>query len=115
MAWVAPEGISADCGTAPRRTRPVPGMIESCSERPPAHSQRPEGDRMRRRYFISGLLAVAAIGGARAQQSKGVHRIALVAPATSSRAEWTERSGNPFAKAFFDELRRLGYIEGQNL
>ena len=70
---------------------------------------------MRRRYFISGLLAVAAIGGARPQQSKGVHRIALVTPATSSRAEWTERNGNPFAKAFFDELRRLGYIEGQNL
>ena len=70
---------------------------------------------MRRRYFIFGLLAVATIGGARAQQSKGVRRIALVAPATFSRAEWAERSGNPFAKAFFDELRRLGYLEGQNL
>jgi putative tryptophan/tyrosine transport system substrate-binding protein len=68
---------------------------------------------MRRRYFIFGLLAVATISGTRAQQSKEVHRIALVAPATW--AELTERSGNSFARAFFDELRRLGYIEGQNL
>jgi putative tryptophan/tyrosine transport system substrate-binding protein len=70
---------------------------------------------MRRRYFVFGLLAVATIGGVRAQQSKGVHRIALVEPATSSRAELAERNGNPFAKAFFHELRRFGYIEGQNL
>jgi putative tryptophan/tyrosine transport system substrate-binding protein len=70
---------------------------------------------MRRRYLIFGLLAVATIGGARAEQSKGGHRIAVVDPSTSSRAELTERSGNPFAKAFFDELLRLGYIEGQNL
>jgi putative ABC transport system substrate-binding protein len=47
------------------------------------------------------------------QQSGKTHRIAIVDP-TLPIVEIVE-SGHPFYRAFFKELRRLGYIEGQNL
>jgi ABC-type uncharacterized transport system substrate-binding protein len=66
---------------------------------------------MKRREFIAGLLVAATLGQARAQQPAKVHRIAFVAVAFPI-AEITE-TGN--WRVFFQELRRLGYIEGRNL
>ncbi|MDN5003932.1 ABC transporter substrate-binding protein [Bradyrhizobium sp. GCM10027634] len=70
---------------------------------------------MKRRQFI------AAIGGgtawpfvARAQQSTRVYRIAL-APPSAPLSELSETGGNPFYRVIFEELRRLGYVEGRNL
>ena len=68
---------------------------------------------MRRRNLLFGLLAVATLRSARAQQSRKVHRIAFVSPASPA-AQLTE-TGGPVSGAIFKELRRLGYIEGQNL
>jgi ABC-type uncharacterized transport system substrate-binding protein len=69
---------------------------------------------VRRREIIAGLLVVAAMYRAQAQQTGKVYRIAIVSPATPV-AELTETGGLPFWRAFFEELRRLGYVEGQNL
>jgi putative ABC transport system substrate-binding protein len=66
---------------------------------------------MRRRNLIFGLLAIATTRGAHAQQTTKAPRIAVVDPAKYS---WTE-STDAFASAFFNELRRLGYVEGDNL
>jgi len=69
---------------------------------------------VRRRAVLAGLVLVTAIGGARAQQPGKMHRIA-VAAASDPVAEVTETGGNPVYRAFFEELRRLGDVEGQNL
>jgi putative ABC transport system substrate-binding protein len=69
---------------------------------------------MRRRNLIFGLLAVATIGSARAEQSAKARRIAIVAPSHPV-GKMTETSGDPLFRAVFNELRRLGYIEGQSL
>ena len=61
---------------------------------------------MRRRNLIFGLLAVATVGGVRAEQGRKAHRIAIVHPTHPS---------EPFILAFSNELRRLGYVEGANL
>jgi putative ABC transport system substrate-binding protein len=68
---------------------------------------------MRRRNLLFGLFAVAATGSVRAEQTKKVHRIAIVI-AAGPVTEITE-SGEAFWQSLFDELRRLGYVEGQNL
>jgi putative tryptophan/tyrosine transport system substrate-binding protein len=71
---------------------------------------------MRRRQFVA-LLAGSALSlplTAWAQRSTKVHRIAMLHP-THPVAELTETSSIYYYRAFFDELRRLGYIEGQNL
>src|SRR4029077_14936487 len=69
---------------------------------------------MRRRDFIT------AVGGAtmwplaaRAQQPAKMKRIAYVHPAT--KVSELSVSGKPRYRAFFEELSRLGYVEGQNL
>jgi putative ABC transport system substrate-binding protein len=67
---------------------------------------------MRRRNFIFGLMAVAATGSARAEQK--AQRIAFAFPSIPV-SIMTETSGDPLFKGLFNELRRLGYIEGQNL
>ena len=69
---------------------------------------------MKRRNLIFGLLAVATLRSAHAQQSGKVHRIAYVRPAGAA-TEFTETAGTPSNRAMLKELRRLGYIEGQNL
>lgn len=68
---------------------------------------------MRRREFTAGLLLTAAKLPARAQQ-RSVPRIALFHPAIPT-SLLTESGGGTAWRAFFQELRRLGYIEGQNL
>ena len=68
----------------------------------------------RRREFIAGLLLVGTTQRAQAQQPAKVYRIAVVSPAAPV-AEITETSPHRGWRAFFPELRRLGYVEGQNL
>jgi putative ABC transport system substrate-binding protein len=74
---------------------------------------------VRRREFIwlFGVASTASLAGllaARAQQPRKEHRVAIVTP-SDPLAELTEGGGNPHYEAFFGELRRLGYVEGQNL
>jgi putative ABC transport system substrate-binding protein len=69
---------------------------------------------MRRRSLILGLLAVAAMGGARGAERKSSHRITIVVSAGSV-TTITESGDAFFWQPLFDELRRLGYVEGQNL
>jgi putative tryptophan/tyrosine transport system substrate-binding protein len=68
---------------------------------------------MKRREFIASLLFSAVTPIVQAQQPAKVHRIAIVHPSRPVK-EMNETS-NIWFKALFVELRRLGYIEGQNL
>jgi len=71
---------------------------------------------VRRREFIT-LLGGAAIAwpfAARAQQPAKQRRIAIFHPAIPT-THLTETGGGSAWRAFFAELRRLGYIEGENL
>lgn len=73
---------------------------------------------MRRRDFTAGLLLASAMAPARAQQRPAQRstppRIAVFHPAIPV-ALLTETGGGSAWRAFFSELRRLRYIEGQNL
>jgi ABC-type uncharacterized transport system substrate-binding protein len=69
---------------------------------------------MRRREFIAGLLVAASLRPARAQQSAKVHRIAVISSAVPV-TDITETSSLRLWRAFFQELRRLGHVEGRNL
>jgi putative tryptophan/tyrosine transport system substrate-binding protein len=70
---------------------------------------------VRRRDFLSGLmLATAMQSAAYAQQSGKVHRIAIVHPFVPI-SDMSETAAHPYFSAFFKELRRLGYVEDQNL
>ena len=68
-----------------------------------------------RREFIALLGAATAWPMAvRAQQSASVYRIAIVRT-SGSIADFSEAGDSPNFRALFQELRRLGYVEGQNL
>jgi putative ABC transport system substrate-binding protein len=68
----------------------------------------------RRRFLLTSLAgALAAPLYAEAQQARTSYRIAIAHPSTPV-AEMTE-SASPYYRALFSELRRVGYIEGQNL
>ena len=71
---------------------------------------------MRRREFITLLGGAAAAWPltARAQQPATQHRIAIFHPAIPTTL-LTETGGGSAWRAFFGELRRLGYVEGENL
>jgi putative tryptophan/tyrosine transport system substrate-binding protein len=69
---------------------------------------------MRRREFVAGMLVAAVPQLARSQQRPTQHRIAIFHPAIPV-AFLTETGGGSAWRAFFGELRRLGYVEGQNL
>jgi putative ABC transport system substrate-binding protein len=74
---------------------------------------------MKRRDFIIGLGGAALCSNAArgqqnspiAQHSTTKKRIAQVVPATKV----DEMKADPATKPFFDELKRLGYVEGENL
>src|SRR5215472_2585665 len=72
-------------------------------------------ERMRRRELIAGLLLAAAPGWLQAQQTAKVYRIAVVDPGRPIVEMSGGVQGWPEYRAFFEELRRLGYIENQNL
>src|SRR3954454_12299484 len=69
---------------------------------------------MRRREFTVGALMLASTQRARAQQRTTQPRIAIFHPAIPV-ASLTETGGGSAWRAFFGELRRLGYVEGENL
>jgi len=70
---------------------------------------------MRRRDFIAGLGAAGAWPlAARAQQPAMQRRITVFHPAIPT-THLTETGGGSAWRAFFGELRRLGYVEGGNL
>jgi putative ABC transport system substrate-binding protein len=70
---------------------------------------------MRRRAFLSVVCcAVAWPLAAAAQQSTNSKRLAIFSPAELS-AHLHDHSESKFARALFAELRRLRWIEGQNL
>jgi putative tryptophan/tyrosine transport system substrate-binding protein len=68
----------------------------------------------RRRDVIAGLLVAATMGRAQAQQGLKSFRIAIADPSTPV-SEMNEAGSFPGYRALFKELRRLGYVEGQNL
>jgi ABC transporter substrate binding protein len=69
---------------------------------------------MRRRDFITALGAAATWPlAARAQQPAKMKRIAFVN--SSGKVSAISVNGSPNYRAFFEELSRLGYVEGQNL
>ena len=72
---------------------------------------------MRRRDFTIGLL-LASTAVALAQEPAKQHRIAIVVPAGPI-AAISDTGSDPIRRreyqAFFEELRRLGDVEGQNL
>jgi putative ABC transport system substrate-binding protein len=73
------------------------------------------GAAMGRREFIGLVGGVAALPlAARAQQPGTMKRIAMVHPAEKV-GSMTINGGRPGFPAFFEELNRLGYVEGQNL
>jgi putative ABC transport system substrate-binding protein len=67
---------------------------------------------MRRRDFSIGLLLGAAVRTVRAQQPAQQHRVAIITAGPVARIH---DPGNPSFGVFFEELRRLGRVEGQNL
>src|SRR5690242_1259773 len=70
---------------------------------------------MKRRAFITLMgAALARSTAVRAQQSTTQQRIAIFHPAIPTTL-LTETGGGSAWRAFFGELRRLGYIEGENL
>jgi hypothetical protein len=70
---------------------------------------------MRRRDFIAGLMFAAAMGRAQTQQTGKVYRIAFAHP-TAPVADLNQASrGSLTTPAIFEELTRLGYVEGRNL
>jgi ABC-type uncharacterized transport system substrate-binding protein len=70
---------------------------------------------MRRREFIAGAVSVVA-GASRvsAQPAGASQRLAIFSPSEPS-AQMQEKSDNRYYRALFEELRRLGHVEGQNL
>jgi putative ABC transport system substrate-binding protein len=69
---------------------------------------------MRRREFTAGVLLTAVPWPVRAQQRATPPRIAIFHPAIPTTL-LTETGGGTAWRAFFSELRRLGYVEGENL
>src|ERR1700730_6528525 len=65
---------------------------------------------MRRRDFTIGLLLAASTQSVPAQEQ---HRIAIIIPAGAVAS--ISHIGSRFWRAFFEELRGLGDVEGQNL
>jgi putative ABC transport system substrate-binding protein len=68
---------------------------------------------VRRRDFTIGLLLAATTRSVQAQERAKQHRIAIITPAGPV-ADFSD-TGPRAWPAFFDELRRLGDVEGQNL
>jgi putative tryptophan/tyrosine transport system substrate-binding protein len=70
---------------------------------------------MRRRKFMGGLLLAATMGQVQAESAK-TYRIAIFDPITPVDV-MNESAGPhyPLWSPMFKELRRLGYVEGQNL
>jgi hypothetical protein len=91
----------------------VTTLPSNCAE---CYNSPPKGRKiMRRREFVAGLMFAAATGRAQAQQTGKVYRIAFAHP-TAPVADINQASKGSLAiPAIFEELTRLGYVEGRNL
>ncbi len=69
---------------------------------------------MRRREVIASIAAIAASPSALAQRGSKQLRIALVHSGIPA-ADLTESAGPFWVRRFLEELRRLGYVEGENV
>jgi putative ABC transport system substrate-binding protein len=69
---------------------------------------------MRRREFVSGMISVAGMSSATAQPGDNARRLAIYSPFEPA-ALMHEGSDNRGYRTLFEELRRLGHIEGRNL
>src|SRR6476619_4019412 len=70
---------------------------------------------MRRRDFIAGLMFAAVTGRAQAQQTGKVYRIAVANPVVPVADINQASKGSLAIPAIFEQLTRLGYVEGRNL
>jgi putative ABC transport system substrate-binding protein len=70
---------------------------------------------MRRREFIAGLMFAAVTERAQAQQTGKVYRIAFANPVVPVADINQASKGSLAIPAIFEELTRLGYVEGRNL
>src|SRR6476620_7956075 len=68
---------------------------------------------MRRREFIAALMLASTMRVAVAQQPAKMKHIAIMSAATKVGDMSVSR--HRLYRAFFEELSRLGYVEGQNL
>jgi putative tryptophan/tyrosine transport system substrate-binding protein len=69
---------------------------------------------VRRRAFLGVVCGAATWPLAASAQTTNKKRLAIFSPSEVS-ADWHDRSEHKYARGFFGELRRLGYIEGQSL
>ncbi|SKA34875.1 putative ABC transport system substrate-binding protein [Enhydrobacter aerosaccus] len=69
---------------------------------------------MRRRELLGGGLSLAAASTARAQSGGKQRRLAIFSPSEST-GLMREDGPNAYYRVLFEELRRLGFVEGQNL
>jgi putative ABC transport system substrate-binding protein len=70
---------------------------------------------MRRREFIAGLMFAAVTRRAQAQQPGKVYRIAFFHPSAPVTDLTQTTRSSIVTPAIFEELTRLGYVEGRNL
>src|SRR6476619_1102975 len=70
---------------------------------------------MRRREFIASLMFAATMARAQAQQTGKVYRIAFAHPTVPVSDQNQGSKGAFVISAIFEELLRLGYVEGRNL
>jgi putative tryptophan/tyrosine transport system substrate-binding protein len=70
---------------------------------------------VRRRDFIACLMIAAATGRAHGQQTGKVYRIAFAHPTVPVADQNQASKGSLVVPAIFEELTRLGYVEGRNL
>ena len=66
---------------------------------------------MKRRDFVAGAISIAAVSRAAAQTAGASKHLAIVSPSEPTGAMREDKS----YRVFFNELRRLGHVEGQNL
>jgi putative tryptophan/tyrosine transport system substrate-binding protein len=66
----------------------------------------------RREFLLAAVMLAPAMRHAMAQQATAKKRLAVIG---FSKVEDLRIGGHPYATVFFGELKRLGYIEGENL
>ena len=66
---------------------------------------------MKRRELLTGLVGAMAASTVCAIAAEKIYRLAFVSPSMPPK----EMSDVGLLQSFFKELRRLGYIEGENL
>jgi len=70
---------------------------------------------MKRRDVVIGLFLVVTMGRAQAQRTTKAYRVAIADPATPVSDINEKTESNLVIRALFEELSRLGYVEGRNL